>query len=491
MTEPIEKWAGVTAGAAPEEADPVVLECARLLAAEPDGEQAVLLTFGLVNMARYVLGRRGAPVERAVVDALGAAAEAMDEQYLQAGGCGHAAHPYTGSLEEWDTDADALLDAPDVQVPLAAWDGAEACPRNAAGWARTAADVVLPGSTDGIPEIIPESHRSNISSLGSVLNDYPNGDPFWDLEVHATPPSSLSRAALAGYVVVAHANCWYAASGRIRQRSLLDDMIEGLESVLPLLPDETCAHEDGEHPALNSGSDQQAAEGIHLQSPGGRTVLREEHEDGYGASLEAWTCTTFLRALAVEARDHLREAVDTLFGTRETAHLNPVYLRPDGRLDIKPLSERHVPFKDETASEEAALWAARRYEQLGPDGPALDRTVLLLLMGTAADSLELSYGIAREILGILRTAAATLPGSTCAHADGHAPGHERTSDRLARIAHLYAPDACPAPGPDSGQGFGSEVLTCPVHLAETVAKGIAEIEEQFEEELEAEERRAE
>ncbi|MFD5498497.1 hypothetical protein ACFWJS_02050 [Streptomyces sp. NPDC127061] len=489
MNELIEKWDGVTAGAAPEEADPVVLECARLLAAEPDGEQAVLLTFGLVNMARYVLGRRGADVERAVVDALGAAAEAMDEQCLQAGGCGHAAHPYTDSLEEWDTDADGLLDAPDAQVPLDEWDDAEVCPRNAAGWARTAADVILPGSTDGIPEIVPESHQRYIRSLGSVLNDYPNGDPFWDLDIHAGPPGDLSRAALAGYVVVAHANCWYAGSGRIRQRSLLDDMIEGLESVLPLLPDEACAHEDGEHPALRSGSDEQASEGIHLQSPGGRTVLREEHEDGYGASLEAWTCTTFLRALAVEARDHLREAVDRLFGTRETAHLDPVYLRSDGRLDIDPLTERHVPFKDETASEEAALWAARRYEQLGPDGPALDRTVLLLLMGTAADSLELSYGIAREILGILRTAAADLPGGGCAHADGHAPARERTADRLAHIAHLYAPDACPAPGPDSGQGFGNEALTCPVHLAEVVTKGIAEIEEQFEDELEAEEER--
>jgi hypothetical protein len=494
MNELIEKWDGVTAGAAPEEADPVVLECARLLAAEPDGEQAVVLTFGLVNMVRYVLGRRGADVERAVVDALGTAAEAMDEQVLRDGGCGHTAHPYTDSLEEWDTDADGLLHAPDAQIPLDEWDGAEACPRNAAGWARTAADVILPGSADGIPEIIPESHRSHIRSLGSVLNDYPNGDPFWDLEIHAVPPGTLSRAALAGYVVVAHANCWYAGSGRIRQRSLLDDMIEGLESVLPLLPDEACAHADDEHPALRSGSDEQASEGIHLQSPGGRAVLREEHEDGYGASLEAWTCTTFLRALAVEARDHLREAVDSLFGTRETAHLDPVYLRPDGRLDIKPLSERHVPFEDEAASEEAALWAARRYERLGPDGPVLDRTVLLLLMGTAADSLELSYGIAREILGILRTAAATLPGGACEHADGHAPGRERTSGRLARIAHLYDPDACPAPGQDSGQdsgqAFGSEVLTCPAHLAEAVAKGIAEIEEQFEEELEAEEQRA-
>ncbi|MGW1693664.1 hypothetical protein [Streptomyces sp. NPDC002399] len=484
MSELIEKWAGVAPDAAPEEADPVVLECARLLAAEPGGEQAVLLTLGLVNMAPYVLGRRGAPVERAVVDALAAAAKALDARSPGADGCGHTAHPYTGTLERWDTDASALRDAPDVRVPLAP-DGAETCPHNAAGWARTAADVILPGSVEGIPDIVPEDHRSSISSLGSVLNDYPNGDPFWDLDVHAMPPATLSRAALAGYVVVAHANCWYAASGRIRQRSLFDDMIEGLESVLPLLPDTACAHGDGEHPALSSGSDQQAAEGIHLQSPGGRALLREEHEDGYGASLEAWTCTTFLRALAVEARDHLRAAVDALFGTRETAHLDAVYLRPDGRLDIGPLSERHVPFKDESASAEAALWAARRYEELGPDGPALERSVLLLLMGTAAESLELPYGMAREILDVLRTAVATLPGEACAHDDGHAPRYERTADRMARVAHLYAPDICPAPDPASDSG----PLTCPAHLAEVVAKGVAEIEERFEAELEAEEER--
>ncbi|MGW1432957.1 hypothetical protein ACWD6K_30585 [Streptomyces sp. NPDC002431] len=490
MNELIEKWDRVTAGAAPDEADPVVLECARLLAAEPDGEQAVLLVFGLVTMAPYVLGRRGAAVERAVVDALGAAADALGRRGLRAGGCGHADHPYTDSLEEWESDVDGLSDAPDVEVPFDEWDGADSCPGNAAGWARTVADVILPGSADGIPEIVPEDHQRYIRRLGSVLNDYPNGEPLWDLEIHAVPPGDPSRAALAGYVVVAHANCWYAGSGRIRQRSLLDDMIEGLESVLPLLPDGACAHGDGDHPALRSGTDQQAADGIHLQSPGGRALLRREHADGYGAPLEAWTCPTFLRALAVEARDHLREAVDRLFGTRETAHLDRVYLRPDGRLDIESLSARHAPFQDGTASEEAALWAARRYERLGPDGPDLERTVLLLLMGTAADSLELSYGIAREILGILRTAATTLPGGACDHADGHAPDRERASDRLARIVRLHTPGACPAPGADSGQGFGSEPLACPVHLAEVVRKGIAEIEEQFEDELEAEERRA-
>ncbi|MEU6018701.1 hypothetical protein ABZ826_33160 [Streptomyces sp. NPDC047515] len=67
------------------------------------------------------------------MDALAAAAKALDARLPGADGCGRTAHPYTGSLERWDTDASALRDVPDVRVPLAAPDGAGACPRNAAG----------------------------------------------------------------------------------------------------------------------------------------------------------------------------------------------------------------------------------------------------------------------------------------------------------------------------------------------------------------------
>ncbi|WP_335937544.1 hypothetical protein [Streptomyces sp. PTD5-9] len=331
MSEPIETRAEAATDAAPGQGDPAVLEHARLLAADPAGQQAVPLVFALVGAAPYVLGRRGAPVERAVVDALVSAAEALDGRAPEGAGCGHPAHPYAEALAGWGTDADALAGAPSVRTPPDARDAAEACPRNAAGWARIAADVILPGSADGIPEIVPEEHRSNISGLDEVLNDYPNGDPFWELDVHTTPPGDLSRATLAGYVVVVHAACWYAASGRIKRRSLLDDMIKGLESVLPLLPDRPCGHAEGEHPAPFRDSAQQAACGIQLQSPGGRTILREEYEDGFGPSLEAWTCTAYLRELAVEARDHLREAVARLFGAGETAHLDaePFAARPD------------------------------------------------------------------------------------------------------------------------------------------------------------------
>ncbi|WP_445277516.1 hypothetical protein [Streptomyces sp. DSM 41033] len=142
-----------------------------------------------------------------------------------------------------------------------------------------------------------------------------------------------------------------------------------------------------------------------------------------------------------------------------------------------------------TATEEAALRAARRYEALGPDGPAADRTVLLLLMATAATSLHLSSGIAQEILGILRTATTPTAdgddGGACAHPDGHARGGERTQDLMARVARLYEPDAdaeAEAEAVAAGQEFGSEVLACPAHLRDVMAKGVADLEEQCAEE---------
>ncbi|WP_329205793.1 hypothetical protein OG893_13095 [Streptomyces sp. NBC_01696] len=140
-----------------------------------------------------------------------------------------------------------------------------------------------------------------------------------------------------------------------------------------------------------------------------------------------------------------------------------------------------------TATEEAALRAARRYEALGADGPAADRTVLLLLMATAATSLHLSSGMAQEILGILR--AATTPtadgddSGACAHPDGHARRGERTQDLMARVARLYEPDAdAEAEAVAAGQEFGSEVLACPAHLRDVMAKGVADLEEQCAEE---------
>ncbi|MFB9572320.1 hypothetical protein [Streptomyces yanii] len=64
-------------------------------------------------MASYIVARRGATVGRAAVDALGAAAQALETRP-----CEHETHPYLTDLEEWDTDADGLLGAPDVQVPI-------------------------------------------------------------------------------------------------------------------------------------------------------------------------------------------------------------------------------------------------------------------------------------------------------------------------------------------------------------------------------------
>ncbi|MFE7239806.1 hypothetical protein [Streptomyces sp. NPDC057582] len=64
-------------------------------------------------MAPYIVGRRGATVGRAAVDALGAAAQALETRP-----CEHETHPYLTDLEEWDTDADGLLGAPLNDLPV-------------------------------------------------------------------------------------------------------------------------------------------------------------------------------------------------------------------------------------------------------------------------------------------------------------------------------------------------------------------------------------
>lgn len=58
-----------------------------------------------------------------------------------------------------------------------------------------------------------------------------------------------------------------------------------------------------------------------------------------------------------------------------------------------------------------------------------------------------------------------------------------------RTPSSWSAPACSPPNRTASRR--SEVLPSPVHLAEVVTKGIAEVEEQFEEELEAEEQRAE
>ncbi|GDY57313.1 hypothetical protein SVIO_079360 [Streptomyces violaceusniger] len=198
-------------------------------------------------------------------------------------------------------------------------------------------------------------------------------------------------------------------------------MVDALEAVLPGLGDASCAHGEGEHPEVGRDTAEQATVGIHLLSPGGRGVYRHWHrEELETAPLEAWLCPAFLAAIAREALDHLRAGRERLFGLRDTAHLDEVLLRPDGRLDIERLTHA-VRFRcrDGQAAEDAGLWAARRFAA-GPADPR-ERLVLLLVACWSVTSGEEAPPEAvhrdlRAILGAVRTDPAA---GSCPHGEAH------------------------------------------------------------------------
>lgn len=472
----LEDWSRMSRASDPAHADPVALDCARRLAGDPSGDDAVLRVFGLVNMADYVVSCPDGPVETAVLKALSSAARTLDTHT-----CDHRRHRYEQDLAEWETD-DTSLDV-GILTGFDSWDEEETCPRNAAGWARLAIDVIRPGHTSGIPVIVPDTHRDDARELERVLNDHPDGDPLWTLEQWSYAPRYPTRASLASFALIVNASCWYAGSDRIKQRSILDDMIDGCDDALRDLPDASCGHTDDEHETLDHGTDEQARIGIELLSPGGRAGLHSAHQREGGPSLEVLTCPVLLRRLVEEARDHLSDALEVNYGHWDVSDLDKVLVRADGRLDIGRLVDTVRPFRSDDEAERALLWSARRYACLeadaavGPEGVAL-----LLLVCEGAASVDMPYAVGRDVLAVLRDAADVLPLGECEHPDGHAPLGEDGELFAAHLGHLYAPGEYPAPAGSDGALRG-----CPQHLAAAVRHGIAEIEDLFEGQLEDEE----
>ncbi|GAA3050887.1 hypothetical protein FHS39_001008 [Streptomyces olivoverticillatus] len=291
-------WRHVHDASAADEADPLVLDCARRLAADPGGEQAHVWVSGLVAMSGYLAWRPGQAAEGAALDALRAAAKALGDQP-----CAHDSHPYeaeTGLLEDeiWRGDNGLLTGA------LA---GPVLCPQNVAGWARLAVDVIAPFTVRRIPAGAPKYHHSRIRSLSGIVNDYPYVDPHEELIDEATClPDRPTRGVLAGYLVTMNATCWYAASERITDRAVLDAMIKGVEAAVPLLGDGPCTHSPGEHPDTRD-PDYTNQAGYLLRSPGGRAEIaeyygwdEEDEDDQEDEPLDAWVCPAFLHDLADE-----------------------------------------------------------------------------------------------------------------------------------------------------------------------------------------------
>ncbi|MEU8781445.1 hypothetical protein [Streptomyces sp. NPDC048637] len=457
----IETWGHVSAASDRAEADLLVQDCARRLLADPSGEQAHLWTFGLVRMAGYLAWQPGQEAARSALTALLAVDRALGDPP-----CAHPSHPYKDTLKGLVAD-EVWLAGPDLTslAGQASEDDAWRCPANVAGFARLTADVLAPFTVSGIPGLIPDAHTSSLGSLSSVLNDHPYGDPGEELSFQAGAlPRHPTKGVLAGHVVTLHASQWYAASGRITERHVLDDMIAGLEAVLPLLADASCARTTAEHPDLSGDPSANAMTGYYLRSPGGRAELRSWHTD---APPERWLCHDFLRDLADEALSNLRYARDSLFGTRDDHLLDDEYTHPDGRLDIGTLTHcfDEAEYDKSWQAENAVRWAARRYTATG-DGNPRERLVLLLLVLWCAEAVELAPDVGEEIRDVL-VGVRTVPfGTACAHGDAHPPEYP---DFQAHLNHLYAPGEFDAPA----DVRGADAWGCPRYLAGLAEEALA------------------
>ncbi|MFM9372511.1 hypothetical protein [Streptomyces sp. Da 82-17] len=473
-----EAWSGVRAGSPAAEADPLVLDCARRLAADPGGETAYVWVAGLVEMAGYLAWRPGAEARRAAVDALLAAADALGERP-----CGHELHPYEEEFEHfdefdfcWGTGGGYLLGELDNRPRREA----DLCPGNIAGHARLAADAVEPFSADGIPARVTEERRADVAALKDFLHDYPSGDPGPTISYNAGGlPDHPTRGALAGFVLTQHVSCWYVIH-RITDRTVFDAMIEGLDEALALLgPDSECRHGEGEHPDPEERYYETDAElGIHLRSPGGRAEMRELLADD--GPMDAWVCPAFLREQAEEALGELRARHRELFAVRDTSGLDAVYVTPEGALDIGELTRAldHDPFRseDSSAAENAGLWAARRHATAADPR---ERLVLLHLALRAAATLDLPYGPGREVRALLREfadAETDCPHAADEHPDQRLFDGSRKADVFRQhLAHLYAPDAHPAPE----GAYPADVWACPGLLGEWAGASVVELDEAY------------
>lgn len=295
-------WSRVQANTDPAEADPLVLDCAHRLTADPGADTAHVWVAGLAEMVPYLADQPTPDAERAAVEALLAAATAFGEH-----SCAHETHPYEEEFGELAEDDPAWFGLPTGYL-FADWPArprqeADLCPANIVGIARVTADMIRPFSADGIPTVVPEDHTSSLESLSSVLSDYPNWDPVAVLESNAGVDDCLAtKGARAGYVITQNASCWYAIY-RVTERSVFDAMIGGLESVLPKLGDPaSCTHSDDEHPDPEFESADIAEIGFYLRSPGGRAELREMLDE---YPPDAWLCPRYLRDLADEALTEL------------------------------------------------------------------------------------------------------------------------------------------------------------------------------------------
>ncbi|MGP8298423.1 hypothetical protein ACTPOK_10845 [Streptomyces inhibens] len=301
-----------------------VLACAHALAADPGGERAWLWTLGLLMTADYVALQPASDGTAAtVLDALRATDRTLRERP-----CTHETHPYEGDLND---ELECLVSylpllgngtpsGDDTDWTALAVESKEEwrCPRNVAGYARVAVDILAPGTTDGIPARLSTADQEEIQDLAALLHGCatPGVSVSWTLSHYgAALAAARADAERAGLVVIVSALSWYAAAGLVTSPGPIDDLIAGLASVRAAAREARCAHGESGHPVLGNDPEDVITAGMRLKSPGGRRLHEERRAaSGTGAPLDAWLCPVFVAGLARESLDRLRAARALQFG---------------------------------------------------------------------------------------------------------------------------------------------------------------------------------
>ncbi|WP_261953251.1 hypothetical protein [Streptomyces nigrescens] len=454
--------------------DRLVLDCAARLGADPGGPLAYVWIFGLVVAVPHLSWVPGDGVKEAALQALRVAEPALSAQ-----DCVHDSHPYEMHDAEEDEELPGwLIDLVDdtqewyEDRPRDEW----RCPRNAAGFARIALDLLDPGSVSDVPPRLPPEANATIDTLSALLEGYPKTDVYDEIEEQARALRSAEDPDdRAGRIMVVRAVGWYATSGMVRHKGVLDELIEALEEALSHSPADPCEHAWDAHPLLPNFAPEAARLGIELSYPGGRLRYeRQRTEQGdHGAPLEIMLCPAFIAGLGQESLTQLRTSRDRLFGPRDVSHVDAEYLDAGGRLQIEKIAQR-VEFtsRNEQYAEDLGLWAARRFEHADS---ARERAVLLL---AAYQTMQIAYpaparSVAEDVLRVLRTVAAAPRPAECAHDDAH-PQLRYAGFRHA-MAHFYAPEDFPTPEkPDQARGEAAWI--CPRFFGEVAEEGVRNLE---------------
>ncbi|MER5615136.1 hypothetical protein [Streptomyces sp. NPDC002215] len=257
--------------------------------------------------------------------------------------CAHESHPYASH----DSGDDMYLAEQLTQLAddTAEWNEDRPrdewrCPRNVAGFARIAMDIVEPGSVTDVPPCLPMEARDTMETLTALLHGYPKPwtDIYEEISFQARGLSSADPADRPGHLLIVRAVTWYAVSGMVRTKSVLDDLVDAVERTLTHFADAACGHD--RHAKLPDSGPAAAELGVMLSSPGGRGVYELRHREGHVPPLEKVVCPVFMTEVAEESLRVLRERREELFGHRDTSHADAEYLRADGRFEIERIPVR-------------------------------------------------------------------------------------------------------------------------------------------------------